>query len=509
MDLNEELREKAEAGDADARYQLGINYLELSRNGQKDERARLFEEAIVHLKIASEQGAYNVCTTLAIAYWDRSRKGEGKEDFQNAILWFHKGAEAGESAAMEYLGDIYFLGTDGVQIDHGIAARWYEKAMQINPEDGSTGLGVCYDEGKGVAKNPLKAESCFKESSHASHYLGENFLGRLIEFNACGDLADHTDVRFSYLIEGVRTLGVLANATLHNFYDDHRRFDWRHAPGWSESPGAGFECCPGRMLYNRGLGYYYHGEYQQAIEQWRLSASHEFSRSEYSLGLAYMHGEGVEKDHVVGCEWLLKAAEQSLPQAQARIADAYLNGEGVEKNATQAVSWYKRASESGNVPAHLALARCYEAGVGVTIDPSLAFALYQRAAEWGNPQALSQVGFCYEHGRGVLKNLIEALAFARLASEFNLQARSGLSSLRGAFKEYLLDLCRPPCPGEPKQPNKHAEGLDEAYEALAADEDSCALSVRRLELMMSPTQISESGRRRIELSCLISEQRTT
>ena len=29
MDLNEELREKAEAGDADARYQLGINYLEL------------------------------------------------------------------------------------------------------------------------------------------------------------------------------------------------------------------------------------------------------------------------------------------------------------------------------------------------------------------------------------------------------------------------------------------------------------------------------------------------
>ena len=160
------------------------------------------------------------------------------------------------------------------------------------------------------------------------------------------------------------------------------------------------------------------------------------------------------------------------------------------------------------MPAHLALARCYEAGVGVTIDPSLAFALYQRAAERGNPQALSQVGFCYEHGRGVTKNLTEALAFARLASEFNLQARSGLSSLRGTFKEYLVDLCQPPCPGEPKQPNKHAKGLDEAYEALAADEDSCALAVRRLELMMSPTQISESGRRRFELSCLISEKRT-
>ncbi len=503
MDLNEGLREKAEAGDADARYQLGINYLELSRNGQNDEQVRLFEEAIAHLKIASEQGAKNVCTTLAIAYWDRSRKGEGGEDFQNAILWFHKGAEAGESAAMEYLGDIHFLGIDSVQVDHGIAARWYEKAMQSDPDYGSHGLGVCYDEGKGVAKNPLKAESCFKESSHASHYLGENHIGRLIEFNACGDLADHTDIRFSYLIEGVRMLGVLANVALHNFYDDNRRFDWRHAPGLSESPGAGFECCSGRMLYNRGLGFYYHGEYQRAIEQWRLSAAYRFSRSEYSLGLAYMHGEGVEKDHVLGCEWLLKAAEQSLPQAQARIADAYLNGEGVKKSTTQAVSWYERASESGNVPAHLALARCYESGIGVTIDPSLAFALYQRAAERGNPQALSQVGFCYEHGRGAPKNLIEALAFARLAAEFNLYARSRFSNLRENFKQYLLVLCQPTRPGEPKQPNKHAKGLDEAYEAMVADMESCALAVRRLELMMSPTQISESGRRQSELSHLI------
>lgn len=509
MDLNEGLRKKAEAGDVDARYQLGINYLDLYEKGQNDEKAQLFEEAIAHLKIASEQGAQNACTTIATAYWDRSRESEGREDFQNAILWFHKGAEVGESAAMEYLGDIYFLGVAGVQVDHGIAARWYEKAMQINSEDGSTGLGVCYDEGKGVAKNPLKAESCFKESSHASHYLGENLLGRLIEFNACGDLAEHTDARFSCLIEGVRTLGVLANATLHNFYDDHRRFDWRYAPGRSESPGAGFECCSGRMLYNRGLGFYYNGEYQKAIEQWRLSAAHEFSRSEYSLGLAYMHGEGVGKDQIVGCEWLLKAAERALPQAQARIADAYLNGEGVEKSSTQAVSWYRRASESGNVPALLALARCYEAGIGITVNPVMAFALYRRAAEWGSPQALSRIGFCYEHGLGVPKNLIEALAFALLASEFNLQAMCALSNLRETFKEYLMDLCQPLGPDDPKQPNKYAQALDEAYEAVADDEDSCALAVRRLELMMNPDQISESGRRRYELKCLISERLTS
>jgi len=527
MDLNEGLREKAEAGDADARYQLGINYLRLSRNGQKDERVRLFEEAIVHLKIASEQGAYNVCTILAIAYWDRSREGEGREDFQNAILWFHKGAEAGESAAMEYLGDIYFLGTDGVLVDHGIAARWYEKAMQSNPEDGSMGLGVCYDEGKGVPKDALKAENCFKLCDDPTRYLGWNFLGSLVELNPWyGDgCADRTTIH-GYLIEGARALGIIANTAFVNFYENQHKFEWACAANtipveagaahsnparfesvYDDSECDGFECSPGRALYNKGLAHYLVGQYRNAILEWELSASHNFVRSEYSLGIAYMNGEGVDKDPVVGFSWLLRAAEQAFPQAQARIGDAYLFGEGIDKSPAQAVSWYSRAAESGNAAALLALAECYETGTGARGDRSLAFSLYQRAAFLGNPRALTQVSAFYECGRGVPKNLTEALAFAILASEINHYALVGLSDLLRHFQVDLEERHKS-SPGGLSAYNKHLKPIDEARHALAGGEVSCASALQRLRQKMDPSQISEGTRRSRELRPMIDMERT-
>lgn len=527
MDLNERLREKAEAGDADARYQLGINYLDLSRNGQKDERVRLFEEAIAHLKIAFEQGAERVCTTIAIAYWNRSLKGEGGEDFQNAILWFHKGAEAGDSTAMNYLGDICFLGIGGVQVDHGLAARWYEKAMRRYPEDGSMGLGVCYDEGKGVPKDALRAESCFKVCSEPTRYLGWNYLGSLVALNPYyGDgCADRTTIH-GFLIEGARALGIIENTMFVNFYENHHKFEWASA-GYhilaeavaaysipaifksvcDDSERDGFECSPGRALYNQGLAHYLVGLYQKAVSEWELSASHKFVRSEYSLGIAYMNGEGVDKDAVVGFSWLLRAAEQAFPQAQARIGDAYLLGKGVGKSPAQAVSWYSRAAETGNAAALLALAECYETGTGVRGDQSLAFSLYQRAAFLGNPRALARVSACYECGRGVPKNLTEALAFAILASEINDYALCKLSNLLWHF-EVNLERRHKSSPGGLGAYNKHLKPIDEAIHALDGGKVLCASALERLRQKMNPSQVCDGTRRSRELRPMIDMERT-
>ena len=510
MDLNEGLRKKAEAGDVDARYQLGINYLNLYEKGQNDERAQLFEEAIAHLKIASEQGAYDVCTVIACAYWGRSLEGKSGEDFQNAILWFHKGAEAGQSAAMEYLGDIHFLGIGSVQVDHGLAARWYEKAMQSDPREGSMGLGVCYDEGKGVPKDALRAESCFKVCSDPTRYLGWNYLGSMVAQNPwySDGCADKTTIH-RHLIEGARALGIIANTLFVNFYEND--FDLRWAfefkSVYDDSERDGFECSPGRALYNNGLAQYLVGQYQKAIVEWELSASHKFVRSEYSLGIAYMNGEGVDKDPVVGFSWLLRAAEQALPQAQARIGDAYLRGEGVGKSPVQAVSWYSRAAESGNVAALLALAECYETGTGVRGDRSLAFSLYQRAAFLGNPRALAQVSAFYEYGRGVPKNLTEALAFAILASEINNEALARLSDLLWHFQVDLEDRHKS-SPGGLSDYNKHLKPIDDARHALAGGKALCASALERLRQKMNPSQISDGTRRLFELRPMIDKQRT-
>lgn len=499
MNLSDELRQKAEAGDAYARFDLGCHYLKLYYESQEAVGDQFFEEAVKQLRIVSDQGlSGSAFFHLADAYWWRGLKGGDSSDLSTAVFWLKKAAEVGSAVAAERLGDIHFLGECGVQVDYAVAAGWYEKAMQINPAYGSLRLGVCYDEGKGVVKNPFKAENCFKKCEYPSHYLGWNYLGTL---NDCHNgHTDHPDYWYGYLIKSVEILGLVINTTLHNFYD-RVDFGWRNAT-WPPDYDTGefiheaFRCSPGRMFYNSGLAHYCVGRHQQAVEAWMRSASHKFPRSEYSLGMAYMRGEGVEKDQVVGCGWLLKAAEQEMPQAQARIADAYLNGEGVGKSPAQAVSWYKRAAELGNAPAQLALARCHEAGIGSAVDMSLAFSFYQRAAGQGCPQALSKVSAFYESGCGSQQDLTEALAYARLALEFNQKAKDHLISLRDAFRCYFL-LRQRQCPEEP------IKGIDERCGALAVDERSYDLAVERLESKVSPSQITESQRRKFELGRLI------
>ena len=172
----QDLVTKAQSGDAEAQYQVGLAYdmgKHVTRN--TDEAARLFLKS-AEQGYAPAEGAYGMSmkdTNPAIAERWMLRGAEhgdattqfwlgvayeqnwfGATDSELALKWYQKAAEAGDPDAQVELGQRYADG-DGVKQSYELAAKWFRKAAEHIPDLGGAGqgryrLGQLYMEGLGV-----------------------------------------------------------------------------------------------------------------------------------------------------------------------------------------------------------------------------------------------------------------------------------------------------------------------------------------------------------------------
>ena len=111
----EELKQKAEQGDADAQFNLGTMY----ENGQ---------------------GV--------------------PQDYAEAVRWYRMAADQGDAYAQYKLGVMYADGR-GVPQDDAEAVRWYRAAAEQGSAEAQTNLGVMYDQGRGVARDYIQAHKWY------------------------------------------------------------------------------------------------------------------------------------------------------------------------------------------------------------------------------------------------------------------------------------------------------------------------------------------------------------
>jgi hypothetical protein len=82
------------------------------------------------------------------------------------------------------------------------------------------------------------------------------------------------------------------------------------------------------------------------IRRYEYAASQGDPIAQYHLGMAYQtHLRYSEADL-----WLLKAAQNGVPEAQYSLAENYSAGLGVPKNIIEAYAWYSVADTQGNLP---------------------------------------------------------------------------------------------------------------------------------------------------------------
>lgn len=71
--------------------------------------------------------------------------------------------------------------------------------------------------------------------------------------------------------------------------------------------------------------------------------------AQFTLGINYVFGDGVELDYNKGYSLCIKAAENGLPKAQFVIGGMYYQGIGVKVDNNLALYWWKKAARNGDV----------------------------------------------------------------------------------------------------------------------------------------------------------------
>ena len=148
------LFQKAEQGDADAQFTLGINYC-LGKGVEED-----YDEAAVWYRKAAEQGLADAQFILGLYY--EHGIGSSGQDYVEAVNWFRKAAEQGHGTAMNNLA-LKYLNGDGVQKDIRKYYEWIIKSADSGNQYGLLNLGDIYRDG-------LKVESGTHQEYTGYHY---------------------------------------------------------------------------------------------------------------------------------------------------------------------------------------------------------------------------------------------------------------------------------------------------------------------------------------------------
>ncbi len=161
------LMAKANAGNADAEFRVGVQY-ELGAQVPKDA-----VQAANWYRKAADKGDARAQHSLGVLY----EFGNGvPADSSTASQWYRKAAEQGFAPAEFSLGLCYVHGK-GVPQDYGQALAWYGKAAEKNNSDALLNLAFLYHNGQGVPKDEARSFAYVRRAAEAGSADAQFQLG--------------------------------------------------------------------------------------------------------------------------------------------------------------------------------------------------------------------------------------------------------------------------------------------------------------------------------------------
>jgi uncharacterized protein len=143
----EEIKGKADQGDAMAQFNLGWAY------AHGNEVLQDYAQAASWYRKAAQQGHAAAQYNLG---WYYAQGLVVSQDHAVALEWYRKAADQGNTDAQVALGMAYAFG-HGVDQDHAQAVNWYRKAAKRGDAGAQFNLGLSYMEGQGVPRDDLEA----------------------------------------------------------------------------------------------------------------------------------------------------------------------------------------------------------------------------------------------------------------------------------------------------------------------------------------------------------------
>lgn len=171
--------------------------------------------------------------------------------------------------------------------------------------------------------------------------------------------------------------------------------------------------------YNTGAVYFANGDYATALNIWMPLAKQGNPAAQYSIGLLYDQGKGVNKDSQQALKYFQQAVEQNLPAAQYYLGIKYYAGLGVEKSPRKARQLLTEAAHQDHLQAQYQLGILYDKGEGGSQDIQAAIKWLTKAAESGFGPAQHRLAAHLLTGKDVQPNTQEGIFWLQKAAEQN------------------------------------------------------------------------------------------
>lgn len=283
-------------------------------------------------------------------------------------------------------GDTYFLRSDELSRISWLLddERQGHCATCFEPENALL-LGLAYELGIDVDKNPRRAAFYYKVSAHRGNYDGKFLYAAIRSRQQGADIAalltDKIDAAEHGSVYALTYLG-------DDYYEGHNGCD---------------------------------RDQDKAYSYWMQAADRGGVYAMYSMAYGYRWGEGVPKDPELAYMYALMAKEYDFPRAFRIIGFMYRDGDCVDKDEKRAISLFEQAIKRGDY-----LSLCYEGLIyDLKEDYDKAIALYERAVQLADEGRITsglpyyRIGVLYKNGEGVTQDLNQAVQYYLKAAARN------------------------------------------------------------------------------------------
>ncbi|KAH3722464.1 sel1 repeat family protein [Pelomyxa schiedti] len=311
-------------------------------------------------------------------------------------------------------------------------------------------IGLCYETGKGVQKDSVKAFQYYMLAAQQGELNAQRNVG-LCYKNGEGVNMDKTEaVRWFKMSSALP----ISCANLSNCY--------RNGDGIKKDPVESLRLL--KLAAEKGVKTAQcklAGETSDPVEAFRLlslAAAQGDAVAQFKVGTALIKGNGVEKNPAEAARFFRMAAAQGVHAAMRALGVMCEEGNGLPRDSSESFRWFRQAADLGYSVAQSDVGWCYYTGTGVGRDFSMAVYWYQKAID--NPkgtasQAHNNLALCYSRGHGVTQNLGEAFrlyrtsaiqgnAFSQFNAALSLEHHNGTPTkdTREAMRWYRLAASR-------------------------------------------------------------------
>jgi TPR repeat protein len=358
------------------------------------------------------------------------------QDFVQAKHWYGLAAEKGHVESMYSLGNIALLGLGG-PVNMEDAIKWYNQAGDCDYLPALKSLGMIYNAGKQVKRDPIAA-FCFYMQAAESHQDKEASLE--IEKLDKEDSKyrreyrerknDALEERRFVLISGFhQTTG--ANSVLHKSFLSPMfttkiirsilKFAGDHA-----------------LVVRRGEDMFdFLATIVEDIKEMEKKAIAGDKEYQFKVASTYFNGtDEVKTDYFKAGYWFTAAARQDHVEAMFKLGNMYERGIGFKKDMERAIDWYEGAAKLGHVESLKFLGSM--AKTGADQDYLEAYCWFHLAYEYGDATSKKELEMIEAKEKSVKREYNDlratALAQRNMSLLMGFHPNSKGSVIHTAFK---------------------------------------------------------------------------